>query len=292
MSNELTTNLVIITGLSGAGKTSAAEKLEDLGYYVIDNLPYELFNKFLPMMKELGMKKVALTININEHNQNDFNDELLRLKENDNFKLDLFYFYASKTTLIKRYKETRRSHPLAVEGLDIELAIEKEERILHTCSQLANHSLDTTNLKPAKLKEFVAQQLEEDTSHFKVIFLSFGFKYGIPINADLVFDARFLPNPFYIEELRNKTGLDEEVYEYVFDQEETKTLATKLNDLVDFCVPQYINEGRNEIVIAIGCTGGQHRSVSIARYLHAELVKKNMDIQISLKHRERGSWHA
>lgn len=292
MSNEITTHLVIITGLSGAGKTSAAEKLEDLGYYVIDNLPYELFNKFLPMMKELGMKKVALTLNINEHNQYDFNDELLRLKENDIFKLDLFYFYANKATLIKRYKETRRSHPLALEGVDIEVAIDKEEKILHTCSQLANHSLDTTNLKPAKLKEYVAEQLEENSSHFKVIFLSFGFKYGIPINADLVFDARFLPNPFYLEELRNKTGLDDEVYDYVFSHEDAQTLANKLADLVDFCVPQYINEGRNEIVIAIGCTGGQHRSVSIARYLYAELVKQGLDIQISLKHRERGSWHA
>lgn len=283
-------NLVILTGLSGAGKTSASEKLEDMGYYVIDNLPYQLFNKFLPMLSELGMKNIALTLSLNAENKDDFKEYFTAIRKNKTFNLSIFYFYASKEKLLKRYKETRRKHPFAEDGNDLSQAIDMEIEALNGCENLADYHIDTTALKAFELKDIVAQTLDISTN-FKVVLQSFGFKNGIPIDADMVFDVRFLPNPFYIEELKHKTGMDSEVYDYVFSFEEAQTMATHMKRMLEFCIEQYQKEGRSEVVIAIGCTGGQHRSVSFVRFLENFLQDYDKNLTIKTKHREKGWWH-
>jgi RNase adapter protein RapZ len=262
--------LVIITGMSGAGKTVAIQSFEDLGFFCVDNLPPTLLPKFLELMKESGskMNKVALVMDLRGR---EFFESLFEalddITEKSWITPQILFLDAKDSILVSRYKETRRSHPLANNGSPL-TGIENEREILEELKGRAQLIYDTSNLKPRELREKILKQFSTHTSHtFSVNVFSFGFKYGIPIDADLVFDVRFLPNPHYIDTLRPKTGLEEEVSSYVLKWAETQKFIEKLVDLLSFMLPHYKREGKSQLVVAIGCTGGQHRSVTLAEYI-------------------------
>ena len=275
MDNELPNSdveLVIITGMSGAGKTVAMQSFEDLGFYCIDNLPPELLVTFLDLMmkSENKMRRIAAVM---DTRGGDLFDSLIGALD-DMMKMDgvstkLLFLEADDATLVRRYKESRRSHPLAEGGLPL-TGIRKERTLLSELRGRARSIYNTSELKPRALREKIMSTFssKEDTA-FTLNFISFGFKHGMPIDADVVFDVRFLPNPFYIDELKPKTGLDKEVYEYVLKWNDTQLLIEKLTDLFKFLIPQYKNEGKSQVVIAFGCTGGQHRSVTLAEFFGA-----------------------
>ncbi|MEB3751106.1 RNase adapter RapZ [Geobacillus sp. FSL W8-0032] len=262
--------LVIITGMSGAGKTVAIQSFEDLGFFCVDNLPPTLLPKFLELVKESGnkMNKVALVMDLRSR---DFFDHLFaaldELSEQAAIVPQILFLDAQDSTLVARYKETRRTHPLAPNEPPLE-GIRLERRLLEEIKGRAQIIYDTTGLKPRELREKIIRQFSTHAqSGFTVNVMSFGFKYGLPIDADLVFDVRFLPNPHYIEHMRPKTGLDDEVSSYVLKWGETQKFLEKLIDLLAFMLPYYQREGKSQLVIAIGCTGGQHRSVALAEYI-------------------------
>ncbi|WP_078414254.1 RNase adapter RapZ [Priestia abyssalis] len=262
--------LVIITGMSGAGKTVAIQSFEDLGFFCVDNLPPTLIPKFLELMKESGnkMNKVALVMDLRgrEFFESLF-EALDNLAETNWITPQILFLDAKDSVLVTRYKETRRSHPLAQTGLPLE-GIQMERELLEELKGRAQIIYDTSDLKPRELREKIISQFSTHTSQvFTVNVMSFGFKYGLPIDADLVFDVRFLPNPHYIEHMRPKTGLEEEVSTYVLKWNETQKFIEKVMDLLTFMLPQYKREGKSQLVIAIGCTGGQHRSVTLAEYI-------------------------
>ncbi|MFC0274640.1 RNase adapter RapZ [Metabacillus herbersteinensis] len=278
--------MVIITGMSGAGKTVAIQSFEDLGYFCVDNLPPTLLPKFLELMKESGskMNKVALVMDLRGR---EFFDSLFQALDDIAEKAwitpHILFLDAKDTTLVTRYKETRRSHPLATTGLPLE-GIGLERELLEEIKGRAQLIFDTSDLKPRELRDKILKQFASNVEHtFTVNVMSFGFKYGIPIDADLVFDVRFLPNPHYIDHMRPKTGLDEEVSTYVLKWNETTKFIEKLVDLLAFMLPYYKREGKSQLVIAIGCTGGQHRSVTLAEYIAAHF--KN-DYQTHVSHRD------
>lgn len=263
--------IVIITGMSGAGKTVAVQSFEDLGYFCVDNLPPALIPKFIELIEgsQGKMTKVALVIDLRGRK---FFDHLfeaidsISLAPHLNFKLQIIYLDAKDAKLVQRYKETRRSHPLTPNGLPL-AGIKLEREMLEELKGRAQQIIDTTDLKPIQLRERIIQRFSTTEKHpFSVNLMSFGFKYGIPIDADLVFDVRFLPNPHYIEHMRPKTGLEEEVSSYVLKWTETQQFIEKLTDLLKFMLPQYKREGKSQVVIGIGCTGGKHRSVTLAEY--------------------------
>jgi UPF0042 nucleotide-binding protein len=263
--------------MSGAGKTVAMQSFEDLGYFCVDNLPPTLLPKFLELIKESGnkMNKVALVMDLRSR---DFFDSLFtaldELAETSWVTPQILFLDAKDATLVTRYKETRRSHPLAPNGLPLE-GIKLERELLEELKGRAQIIFDTSDLKPRELREKIIQQFATHANEtFTVNVVSFGFKYGIPIDADLVFDVRFLPNPHYIEHMRPKTGLDEEVSSYVLKWNETQKFLEKLIDLLSFMLPHYKREGKRQLVIAIGCTGGQHRSVTLAEYIGRYFAKE------------------
>lgn len=261
--------IVIITGMSGAGKTVAMQSFEDLGFYCIDNLPPELLVTFLDLMmkSENRMRRIAAVM---DTRGGDLFDSLIGALDNllrmEGVSSRILFLDAEDETLVRRYKETRRSHPLAEGGLPLE-GIQKERLLLSEMRGRARTIINTSNLKPRALREKIIAEFstQEDIS-FTLNFMSFGFKHGMPIDADVVFDVRFLPNPFYIQELKPKTGLEKEVYDYVLKWNDTQMLIDKLTDLFKFLIPQYKNEGKSQVVIAFGCTGGQHRSVTLAEF--------------------------
>ncbi|GGE36559.1 nucleotide-binding protein [Pullulanibacillus camelliae] len=262
--------IIIITGMSGAGKTVAIQSLEDMGFFCIDNLPPTLLPKFLDMVDEAGDKlnKLALVMDLRGR---EFFDSLFgaidSLSNKEHIQPQILFLDSEDEALVRRYKETRRAHPLAPHGTPLE-GIQAERKVLEDIKGHAQYYIDTTGLKPKQLKEKMIELFtEEKTSTFNVNVLSFGFKYGIPIDADLVFDVRFLPNPYYIEHMRERTGLEKDVSDYVFKWTETKQFLQKLTDLLIFMLPHYKREGKSQLVIAIGCTGGKHRSVALAEYL-------------------------
>lgn len=262
-------NLLIITGMSGAGKTVAVQSLEDLGFFCVDNLPPLLIPKFAELIEQSGgrIKKVALVIDLRGREFFDtLSDALSRLEEMEYIHHQILFLDASDQVLVQRYKETRRRHPLAPEGLPLE-GIAAERRMLEEIKGRANLILDSSRLKPIELKERITNYFSTMEPKMSVNITSFGFKYGIPIDADLVFDVRFLPNPHYIEHLRPKTGLDEDVAGYVFQYDESVQFLEKLDDFVGYTLPHYQREGKSQLVIGIGCTGGKHRSVAIAEHL-------------------------
>lgn len=264
------TQLVIITGMSGAGKTVAVQSFEDLGFFCVDNLPPALLPKFLELMKDPknNIQKVALVMDLRGREFFDTLFEALdRLSREDGLNEHILFLDAENQSLVSRYKETRRSHPLAPDGLPME-GIQQERLMLDELRGRAQQIIDTTTLKPRELRERILESYAEKTQQvFSVQVVSFGFKYGLPIDADLVFDVRFLPNPHYVEQMRPLTGLDEEVSKYVFKWTETNQFLEKLFDLLGYMLPQYKREGKSQLVIAIGCTGGQHRSVAIAEHI-------------------------
>lgn len=280
------TKLIIITGMSGAGKTVAIQSFEDLGYYCVDNLPPTLIPKFLEIMKDSAnnFRKVALVIDLRGREFFDVLYESLDIiGEEDWLEEHIMFLDAKDEVLVSRYKETRRSHPLNVGGLPLQ-GIQQERKILDELRGRAQKIIDTSNLKPKELRERIHKlYANEQETTFSVHFVSFGFKYGIPIDADLVFDVRFLPNPFYVEQMRPLTGLDEEVANYVFKWSDTTKFNEKLLDLLEFIIPQYKKEGKSQVIIAIGCTGGQHRSVALSEY-YATTLSEN--IPTHLTHRD------
>lgn len=257
--------LVIVTGMSGAGKTVAMQSLEDAGFYCIDNLPPQLIPQFSCLVENSAshIKHVALAIDLRTI---DVLKSLPKVLNEIEFEYQMVFLDANDQTLVQRYKESRRKHPLALEDSPLS-GISRERELLKELQQRADFVVDTSSLKPSQLKEKVVKNFTKKDFHMIVNVMSFGFKYGIPLDADLVFDVRFLPNPHYIESLRPKTGKDEEVYSYVFNAEKTKEYVQKLIDFISFSLPQYKEEGKQQLVIAIGCTGGKHRSVAITEHL-------------------------
>lgn len=268
-SENVAQELIVITGMSGAGKTVAVQSFEDLGFYCIDNIPPELLTTFLALIRNAD-KKVRRTAVVIDLRGREFFESVIgvldELQNEKNVNVQIVFLDAKNETLVRRYKETRRSHPLAKTGLPLE-GIQLERKLLSELKDRAKMIIDTTMLKPRELREQIINEFStSNTPHFLINVMSFGFKHGIPIDADLVFDVRFLKNPYYVEELRHKTGLQTEVSSYVLATEETQELIAKLTDLFHFMIPQYKSEGKAQLVIAFGCTGGQHRSVTLAEY--------------------------
>lgn len=274
-------DLILVTGLSGAGKSKALEILEDIGFYCIDNMPPVLIPKFAEMCFQSQGKteKVALVTDVRGGNFFSQLIENLDALKTSGYHYKILFLDASINTLINRYKETRRKHPLSQDGqVGILEAITDEQQMLQEIKERADYIVDTTNLSPHQLRDQIVRIFIDRTEKGRGLVVdvrSFGFKYGIPIESDLVFDVRFLPNPFYIEELQHKTGLDPAVFDYVFQWRQTIEFEEKLIDMVRFLIPHYIEEGKTSLVISIGCTGGKHRSVAIAKRLSELLEKEN-----------------
>nr|WP_040402583.1 RNase adapter RapZ [Alkalibacillus haloalkaliphilus] len=287
MGNGNKVELVIITGMSGAGKTVAVQSLEDLGYFCVDNLPPTLLPKFLELMKEnKENKKLAVVMDLRGREFFDtLYDNLNHFTTDEDIAEHILFLDANKETLVKRYKESRRSHPLAPNGLPLD-GINQERDILDELKGRAQTIIDTSELTARQLREKIIGQYKEQKQHvFSVQLVSFGYKHGIPIDADLIFDVRFLPNPHYVESMRELTGLNQEVSSYVMKWKETRNFLRKLTDLLEFMLPQYQREGKSQLVIGIGCTGGQHRSVALAQKI-SEIVQK--DFTSHVYHRDIG----
>lgn len=276
--------LVIITGMSGAGKTVAVQSFEDLGYYCIDNMPPNLLPTFWQLMKEFGkITKIALVIDLRTR---DFFDELsdviATMENSKDVTTRILYLEADDQALVSRYKESRRHHPLSKGTSTTTVkAIHMERELLHDLRTRAQLIVDTSIMKPRELRAFIMDHFaEREQITFQLEVVSFGFKHGIPIDADVVMDVRFLPNPYYIDELKAQTGADKAVYEYVMSQPETQIFYNKLIDLLDYTVPGYKREGKSNAVIAIGCTGGQHRSVAIAERIGEHFTRMNYAVNV------------
>jgi RNase adapter protein RapZ len=275
-------NLLIITGMSGAGKTVAVQSLEDLGYFCVDNLPPVLIPKFAELIKQSGggIERVALVIDLRGREFFESLSEAIdSLNQMEGISFHILYLDASDQTLVSRYKETRRRHPLSPNGSPLE-GIHAERRLLQEMKGRAHQIIDTSQMKPAQLRQKIISQYAQQGSPLTINVLSFGFKYGTPIDADLMFDVRFLPNPHYVEELRPKTGCDPEVAEYVMNHKETKEFIDKLVDFLSFTLPHYQREGKSQLVIGIGCTGGKHRSVAITEHI-GNVFSKDYTVRIS-----------
>jgi UPF0042 nucleotide-binding protein len=272
---------IVISGLSGAGKSKAVSVLEDIGYFIVDNMPVPLIPKFaeLCMASQAQYDRVAIVCDIRGGQTFDGLFSALEDLSTMGCEHKILYMEASPETIIKRYKETRRRHPLAKGNRSLDEAVRQERTILAPVRARADYIVDTTALSTAKLRGEILRVFGDGGPQqaMNVSVISFGFKYGIPIEADLVFDVRFLPNPFYIAELRRQTGLDAPVYDFVFGYQQSKDFMTYLERLIGFLLPQYVEEGKTALVIAIGCTGGQHRSVAVARALAEFIRRKGYD---------------
>lgn len=279
--------LVIVTGMSGAGKTIVLKMLEDIGFYCVDNLPISLVDKFVQLVSEgTSIEKAALGLDIRSGEELGNLDEILENWRRSNVDVQVLFLDANDAVLIKRYKETRRTHPLAGAGR-LENGIEKEREKLAFLKREADYIIDTSMLLTRELRKELEKIFLQDARYknMYVTVLSFGFKYGIPEDADLVFDVRFLPNPYYDEHLRPLTGQVQAVRDYVMQGGTADAFLKKLYDMIDFLLPNYINEGKNQLVIAVGCTGGKHRSVTIARALYEHLEAAG-EYGIRIDHRD------
>ena len=268
---------VIVTGMSGGGKSTTLKMLEDMGFYCVDNLPVSLLEKFAELIMQPGTELTKVALGLDVRNGQSFMElpKILDRLAEMNISVDVLYLDASEKALIRRYKETRRMHPLSPEGR-VEDGVAKEREMLEKIKPYSKYVIDTTNLLTRELKAQLDEIFVKDKAYnnLMVSVMSFGFKHGIPVDADLVFDVRFLPNPFYIEELKTKTGLDEEVRNYVMQFDEAGIFLDKIVDLLQFLIPNYIKEGKYSLVVAIGCTGGKHRSVTLAGELYDRLEKQ------------------
>lgn len=279
---------VVVTGMSGAGKNTAIKMLEDEGYYCVDNLPVRLIDKFMELLSSPGseVSKVVLGLDMRAGKSFQYVENVLDKLKEKGYKYEILFMDASDRTIIRRYKETRRAHPLAPDGR-VEDGIAQERKALQKIKQRADYVIDTSNLLNRELKEELVK-IFLDNKHYNslmVTVMSFGFKHGIPADADLVFDVRFLPNPFYIEELKHQTGNDKPVQDYVLSFSQTREFLSKLEDMITFLIPYYVKEGKNQLVIAIGCTGGQHRSVTLANALYENLKDKG-EYGLKIYHRD------
>lgn len=281
---------VVVTGMSGGGKSTAMKMLEDMGFYCVDNLPISLIDKFAKLVAtpDTELEKVALGLDV--RSDQDFHHAecmLEKLKENG-YLFEILFMDANDKTLLKRYKETRRVHPLSTEeNPRIEDGIKKEKEILSSIKKKSDYVIDTSKILTRELKEELERIFlkNEEYNSLMVNIISFGFKHGIPSDADLVFDVRFLPNPFYIDELKHITGNEKAVQDYVMSFPEAGEFLKKLKDMLFFLIPGYVKEGKYQLVIAIGCTGGQHRSVTLANALYQEMKDKGI-YGLSISHRD------
>lgn len=283
--------LLIITGMSGAGKSLGVKYFEDIGYFCVDNLPPSLIPKFAEVIihGKSNHDKIALIIDIRGGAMFlDLLPALATLTDMD-VKYKILFLDASDSVLVKRFKESRRMHPLSQDGR-ISDGIAEERKILQTIKDKADVIIDTSNLNPRQFREAIINHFVKGKSFTGLIvnIVTFGFKYGIPIDSDLVFDVRFIPNPYYVPELKSKTGLESEVADYIMSFSETRTFITKLFDMINFLLPQYVKEGKSQLIIAIGCTGGRHRSVAIADKLYKRLKRRGINVVIEHRDITRG----
>lgn len=259
--------LVIVTGMSGAGKSTAMKMLEDAQYFCVDNLPIQLVGKFVSLVsanKGEDVQNAAIGLDVRSGRYLEGLEEVLDQLKAEGYKFEILFLDADDRTLVKRYKETRRTHPLAMTGR-VDEGIQKERECLSFLKEHADYIIDTTHLLTRELKKELDKIFVENGKfdNMMISVLSFGFKYGIPEDADLVFDVRFLPNPYYVDELRPQTGMDDGVYNYVMQNQVAQDFADKLEDMMKFLIPNYAKEGKTNLVIAVGCTGGKHRSVTL-----------------------------
>lgn len=279
---------LIITGLSGGGKSRAADIVEDLDFYCVDNMPVALMPRFAELCAATKgrYEKVALVTDVREKNGfNEIFTALEELKKMD-FGYKILFMEAEEETIVKRYKESRRPHPLAVKGSSIESAIKKEKELLKPIRDASDYIINTSYLTLGQLHNqlYALFSDSEKDRAITINVMSFGFKYGMPLDADLVFDVRFLPNPFYVEGLREHSGMDSDVRDYVFSFEETNGFMDRLMDMILYLLPMYVEEGKYSLTIAMGCTGGRHRSVAVASALAGQL--ECMDINVACIHRD------
>ncbi|MDD6824644.1 MAG: RNase adapter RapZ [Oscillospiraceae bacterium] len=272
---------LIVTGLSGSGKSCAMNILEDIGFYCIDNLPPQLLPKFVDVCRDGKMDKIALAVDIRSGDM--FSEEILHSLEemkNEHFDFKMLYLESSDEVIIKRYKETRRKHPLDSEfNGSLLKAIRYEREKLNSLREIADYFIDTSYLKSSQLKESIVNLfLKNSNESILIKVMSFGFKYGASAETDLVFDVRCLPNPYYIPELKFLTGKDQEVRDYVMQFEQSQILLEKLKDLIDFLIPLYISEGKSQLIIGFGCTGGKHRSVTFTELISRYLIEKGYGV--------------
>lgn len=280
-------HLVIVTGMSGAGKTVAIQSFEDLGYFTIDNMPPTLVPKFLQLVETTqDNDKIAMVVDMRSRSFfSEIQQVLDEIENNDGLDFKILFLDAADTELVARYKETRRSHPLAADGRILD-GIKLERELLAPLKNMSQNVVDTTDLTPRALRKTISEHFSDSTKlqSFRVEVVSFGFKYGIPLDADLVFDVRFLPNPYYQPELRNQTGLDKAVYDYVMNHTESEEFYQHLVALIKPILPAYKKEGKSVLTIAVGCTGGQHRSVAFAQRLADDLAN---DWTVHSSHRDK-----
>ena len=280
---------VIVTGMSGAGKITALKIFEDNGYYCVDNLPIDLIENFADLLfsQTSEKNKVAIGVDIRSGNNLDRINEVLENLRIKDQNYEILFLDCNNSTLIKRFKETRRSHPMG-DADSVENEINTERKKLAFLRKQADYIIDTSNLLVRNLRTEIEKILfmNKEYRNLFVTIMSFGFKFGVPADCDLVFDVRFLPNPYYIPELKHKTGEDKEVQDFVLDSEVSKEFLEKLTDMVKFLIPNYIDEGKNQLVIGIGCTGGHHRSVTVAKELYKQLDSADAGYGIRIAHRD------
>mgnify|MGYP002611105473 CR=1 FL=1 len=281
--------ILIISGLSGAGKSRAASFLEDMGFYIVDNMPAAMILKFAEFCAGGSQRydKVALVYDVRTANSPTELFDVLDALKHSGGECSLLFLEAEPETIIKRYKETRRRHPLMKQADSLEKAVLEERGMMAPLRQRADYIIDTTHLSTAQLRGELLRNFGSGTAEkegMSVSVTSFGFKHGLPMEADLVFDVRFMPNPYYIQELREKTGLDREVSDYVFSFQQTHDYMAKLRDLLAFTLPLYAEEGKTELVIAVGCTGGHHRSVAVTHALAGDI--RDLGYRVRENHRD------
>ena len=280
---------VIVTGMSGAGKITALKIFEDNGYYCVDNLPIDLIENFADLLfsQTSEKNKVAIGVDIRSGNNLDRINEVLENLRIKDQNYEILFLDCNNSTLIKRFKETRRSHPMG-DADSVENEINTERKKLAFLRKQADYIIDTSNLLVRNLRTEIEKifVMNKEYRNLFVTIMSFGFKFGVPADCDLVFDVRFVPNPYYIPELKHKTGEDKEVQDFVLDSEVSKEFLEKLTDMVKFLIPNYIDEGKNQLVIGIGCTGGHHRSVTVAKELYKQLDSADAGYGIRIAHRD------